>query len=106
MLSLLLRTKTRREASTGRSSISRTAPNLTPALAQRRALASPARAFLAPALAPDRTRRRAAFSHLGMTRFEFSTRQRKRSEERRVGKACVSTCRSRWSPYHSHTTHH
>src|SRR3546814_12899275 len=32
-----------------------------------------------------------------------------RSEERRVGKECVSTCRSRWSPYHqtnktSHTT--
>src|SRR3546814_17303557 len=24
----------------------------------------------------------------------------KRSEERRVGKACVSTWRSRWSPYH------
>src|SRR3546814_14525589 len=24
-----------------------------------------------------------------------------RSEERRVGKACVSTCRSRWSPYHT-----
>src|SRR3546814_12290293 len=23
------------------------------------------------------------------------------SEERRVGKECVSTCRSRWSPYHS-----
>src|SRR3546814_16599151 len=23
-----------------------------------------------------------------------------RSAERRVGKACVSTCRSRWSPYH------
>src|SRR3546814_20224530 len=23
----------------------------------------------------------------------------KRSEERRVGKECVSTCRSRWSPY-------
>src|SRR3546814_14409763 len=23
-----------------------------------------------------------------------------RSEERRVGKACVSTCRYRWSPYH------
>src|SRR3546814_11589336 len=22
------------------------------------------------------------------------------SEERRVGKECVSTCRSRWSPYH------
>src|SRR3546814_14354546 len=26
--------------------------------------------------------------------------QRPRSEERRVGKECVSTCRSRWSPYH------
>src|SRR3546814_6126845 len=26
--------------------------------------------------------------------------RRARSEERRVGKECVSTCRSRWSPYH------
>src|SRR3546814_17176472 len=26
------------------------------------------------------------------------------SDERRVGKACVSTCSSRWSPYHSKTT--
>src|SRR3546814_20639028 len=25
-----------------------------------------------------------------------------RSEARRVGKECVSTCRFRWSPYHSH----
>src|SRR3546814_12468273 len=25
---------------------------------------------------------------------------RHRSEERRVGKECVSTCRYRWSPYH------
>ena len=25
---------------------------------------------------------------------------KERSEERRVGKECVSTCRSRWSPYH------
>src|SRR3546814_20881303 len=25
----------------------------------------------------------------------------RRSEERRVGKECVSTCKSRWSPYHS-----
>src|SRR3546814_5542303 len=24
----------------------------------------------------------------------------RRSEERRVGKECVSTCRYRWSPYH------
>src|SRR3546814_11677104 len=28
-----------------------------------------------------------------------------RSEERRVGKECVSTCRSRWSPYHSKKKH-
>src|SRR3546814_15480408 len=27
-------------------------------------------------------------------------RERSRSEERRVGKECDSTCRSRWSPYH------
>src|SRR3546814_20146515 len=27
-----------------------------------------------------------------------------RSEERRVGKECVRTCRSRWSPYHKNTT--
>src|SRR3546814_2693523 len=29
-----------------------------------------------------------------------NVRGRFRSEERRVGKECVSTCRSRWSPYH------
>src|SRR3546814_17182676 len=29
-----------------------------------------------------------------------STPTTSRSEERRVGKECVSTCRSRWSPYH------
>src|SRR3546814_19033014 len=29
-----------------------------------------------------------------------SPQSRLRSEERRVGKECVSTCRSRWSPYH------
>src|SRR3546814_19329747 len=31
---------------------------------------------------------------------DFLAREHLRSEERRVGKACVSTCRSRWSPYH------
>src|SRR3546814_17743672 len=31
---------------------------------------------------------------------------RERSEERRVGKECVSTCRSRWSPYHSQKKGH
>src|SRR3546814_5632905 len=33
-------------------------------------------------------------------RSPFSARLGARSEERRVGKECVSTCRSRWSPYH------
>src|SRR3546814_2337510 len=31
---------------------------------------------------------------------EMQIRRGRRSEERRVGKVCVSTCRSRWSPYH------
>src|SRR3546814_15662467 len=30
----------------------------------------------------------------------FVDRMSIRSEERRVGKECVSTCRSRWAPYH------
>src|SRR3546814_1433827 len=30
----------------------------------------------------------------------LSTIWRNRSEERRVGQECVSTCRSRWSTYH------
>src|SRR3546814_3871863 len=30
----------------------------------------------------------------------MTPRKPARSEERRVGKECVSTCRSRWSPYH------
>src|SRR6188474_3606327 len=33
-------------------------------------------------------------------RRSASTSQAARSEERRVGKECVTTCRSRWSPYH------
>src|SRR3546814_18897415 len=36
---------------------------------------------------------RLGIDHLGLELTE-------RSEERRVGKECVSTCRSRWSPYH------
>src|SRR3546814_4712378 len=31
---------------------------------------------------------------------QAAARASRRSEERRVGKECVSTCRSRWSPYH------
>src|SRR3546814_9766760 len=35
-----------------------------------------------------------------LTRLLGPARSTPRSEERRVGKECVSTCRSRWSPYH------
>src|SRR3546814_4255294 len=35
-----------------------------------------------------------------VTLCNSKTRDLGRSEERRVGKECVSTCRSRWSPYH------
>src|SRR3546814_18146507 len=40
---------------------------------------------------------------LGIGAREFVSCQfpNRRSEERRVGKECVSTCRSRWSTYHS-----
>src|SRR3546814_17195002 len=31
---------------------------------------------------------------------DSTTVEGRRSEERRVGKECVSPCRSRWSPYH------
>src|SRR3546814_20808157 len=39
---------------------------------------------------------KASDGNLGDDLFEH----RQRSEERRVGKECVSTCRSRWLPYH------
>src|SRR3546814_1093542 len=42
-----------------------------------------------------------AFGEEGRARLaERKPLNRWRSEERRVGKECVSTCRSRWSPYH------
>src|SRR3546814_18381945 len=45
-----------------------------------------------PALAASHRRVQAALTR-EITHIE-------RSEERRVGKECVSTCRSRWSPFH------
>src|SRR3546814_14780334 len=39
------------------------------------------------------------FSYQPRVRFTIATTD-SRSEERRVGKECVSTCRSRWSPDH------
>src|SRR3546814_18027361 len=44
-------------------------------------------------IAPDPTERKRGRAHLCKLAFA-------RSEERRVGKECVSKCRSRWSPYH------
>src|SRR3546814_15601049 len=38
------------------------------------------------------------FMNIGIPRESLEGEER--SEERRVGKECVSTCRSRWSPYH------
>src|SRR3546814_16146041 len=43
-----------------------------------------------------RHKRRIRHSRAGGPRY----RRENRSEERRVGKECVSTCRSRWSTYH------
>src|SRR3546814_4782511 len=41
------------------------------------------------------------FGRLGLANDEsISRRVQARSEERRVGKECVSTCRSRWAPNH------
>src|SRR3546814_4388381 len=50
---------------------------------------------------PPRRQYRRAPAHGGAARL-LDGRQaaQARSEERRVGKECVSTCRSRWSPYH------
>src|SRR3546814_15311281 len=48
--------------------------------------------------APSRClRQRGRSVHAGAA---FEEQGLARSEERRVGKECVSTCRSRWSPYH------
>src|SRR3546814_9210394 len=41
-----------------------------------------------------------ALTKNGLAFTQFYNNARCRSEERRVGKECVSTCRSRWSPYH------
>src|SRR3546814_11519241 len=49
--------------------------------------------WVAPAPLFGLSGRHAAVILLGQSR-------RARAEERRVGNECVSTCRSRWSPYH------
>src|SRR3546814_2578807 len=42
----------------------------------------------------------AAQEHDDLDAIKTCGAQLERSEERRVGKECVSTCRYRWSPYH------
>src|SRR3546814_17221957 len=42
---------------------------------------------------------RALILDMGEIVFDGSAREVIRSDERRVGKECVSTCRPRWSPY-------
>src|SRR3546814_5419571 len=51
--------------------------------------------------APDALRVDAVFYGSGdLAGLIWEAEDKWRSEERRVGKECVSTCRSRWSPYH------
>src|SRR3546814_11679100 len=58
--------------------------------------------------APPDLQQRVIFGGSGVGRIEQQdvaearapARGKLRSEERRVGKECVSPCRSRWSPYH------
>src|SRR3546814_20427434 len=58
--------------------------------------AAPSRKFVDLSECPN-TRKETSLSRSSVERVDCAL---KRSEERRVGKACVSTCRSRWSPYH------
>src|SRR3546814_12353898 len=49
---------------------------------------------------PQGLERWATKFHSGEAKPLLDVVLRRRSEERRVGKECVSTCRSRWAPYH------
>src|SRR3546814_18734745 len=67
---------------------------------------TPLRLFLVlPSIMPSHValgNRPHSSSHIQATRRRLAGAfcGRSRSEERRVGTECVSTCRSRWSPYH------
>src|SRR3546814_1773559 len=50
--------------------------------------------------ANDMGRDLTALYRVGVPYTKTDIAKANRSEERRVGKECVSTCRSRWSPYH------
>src|SRR3546814_12413627 len=57
-------------------------------------------ASIGVAQAPDCGTERAALLRKADAALYRAKLEGGRSEERRVGKECVSTCRSRWSPYH------
>src|SRR3546814_12479779 len=66
-----------------------------------------AQAFFGSAVASERWRKESSPYRSRVQRLVKAAQRRladpfcgPRSEERRVGKECVSTCRSRWSPYH------
>src|SRR3546814_4214648 len=68
----------------------------------RNAAAKSVRQWLIPV---DKKRKTELFLHLYQSKrwsqaLVFVKTRKGGSEERRVGKECVSTCRSRWSPYH------
>src|SRR3546814_816067 len=70
------------------------------ALALRRALRMDDAAPCGHQIARARMDRRIGAEAVAMVDRAFEEIGQSRSEERRVGKECVSTCRSRWSPYH------
>src|SRR3546814_7629701 len=55
---------------------------------------------LKPGQGDDMYRSNGAGEMLVYSAADFEDFRVERSDERRVGKECVSTCRSRWSPYH------
>src|SRR3546814_18202138 len=60
-------------------------------------------AFVAAVVAFQRVYPRSAagdVGHIDLHKLAHGSFTMGRSEERSVGKECVSTCRSRWSPYH------
>src|SRR3546814_6557420 len=73
----------------------------------RRLLGKPGRAYIAPGSVEqwigisldEADRMKPSGVRFIVNRYPLIERDI-RSEERRVGKECVSTCRSRWSPYH------
>src|SRR3546814_21163460 len=71
---------------------------------RRRRIAAPVRAELVDLVEQEQRVRRLRLLHalddLARHRTDIGPPVAARSEERRVGKECVSTCRSRWAPTH------